>query len=90
MIITWTHSWETPNFSGNVTFCYSSSRRCDFTARVSGPLCADNDQSFRRGGHLPVLAMLEVTGLCFQNAGGRGTLSWRVGPKHEDNLFFQI
>lgn len=79
MIITWTHSWETPNFSGNVPFCYSSTRRRDFMERVSGPLCGDNDQSFRRGGHLPVLSALEVISLCVQDAGRRDTQLWCVG-----------
>lgn len=69
MLITWTHSWETPNFSGHVPFCYSSRRRRDFMEYVSGPLCADNDQSSRSvwGGSSP-------SPLHLQNAGSGGAL----------------
>lgn len=72
MLITWTHSWETPNFSGHVPFCYSSRRRRDFMERVSGPLCADNDQSSRTegGGSSP----RPLRPLRLQNAGRGGGL----------------
>lgn len=70
MIITWTHSWETPNFSGHVPFCYSSRRRRDFMERVSGPLCADNDQTiFQEGG-----VGSSPRPLRLQNAGRGGSL----------------
>lgn len=76
MVITRTHSWETPNVSGHVPFCYSSRRHSDFMERVSNPLCADNDQSSMGvgvgGGSSPRLLRL-------QNAGRGGGL-----PRWED------
>lgn len=81
MLIPWTHSWETPNFSAHLPFCYSSRRRRDFMERVSGPLCADNDQSSRRG----VISPSSPSSECWQ----RGRPSLLGGPKRDDELKFQ-
>lgn len=84
MLITWTHSWETPNFSGHVPFCYSSRRRSDFMERVSGPLCADNDQSSRTegGGVISPSSPSSPSSECWQ----RGRPSLLGGPRRDDNL----
>lgn len=74
MLITWTHSWETPNFSGHVPFCYSSRRRRDFMESISGPLCADNDQSSRGRG---VISLSPPSSECWQS----GQPSLLGGPK---------
>lgn len=90
MIITWTHSWETPNFSGDVPFCYSSSRRRDFMERVSGPLCGDNDQSFRRGVTSPSSPGFQLWACVFRTLAERAPLPGEVDHSFMTTCFSRL